>query len=172
MGRGEDFRFCWESSWSPRRRTEGTLDPRQWRPERSPFLLSALGSPEVGWAHRHGLTSWHPGLRLRTWRGRASWQPVSDWGPGTGGGLPDIQSQTGDLTQGAEFLTSGARRDWGTGIKDRASVGSRRESRVLPGDKVRSWGRTEGTLREDCWKPTDPHPCLSALGAPGVRRAH
>ena len=35
------------------------------------------------------------------------------------------------------FLTFGSQRDWGPGIRAGALVGDRRESEVLPGDKVR-----------------------------------
>ncbi|XP_040121230.1 melanoma-associated antigen 10-like [Oryx dammah] len=76
-----------------------------------------------------------PGVKTRTLR--KDWRHLEppNRGPGTGGGLPDIR--VSDWGQGADFLTSGPWRDWGTGIKGGASVGSRREFRVLPGDKAR-----------------------------------
>ena len=38
-------------------------------------------------------------------------------------------SRTGVLVQEAEFLTSGSQRDWGPGVRSRASVGERMEPR-------------------------------------------
>ena len=46
-------------------------------------------------------------------------------------------------------MLSGSQKDCGPGKRDGARFGERRESQVLPGDKVRYCRRTEGTPRED-----------------------
>ena len=118
------------------------MSPQTW----SNFLTSGSQTEDL-----EGAGFLTASLRLGTWhRGRASWHPVSDWGPDTGGGVPDIR--------GSERLGNWYKRQGFSWVEERIPGAAWRQGKVLRED----WGDPEGGLLEAHRSP----PLFVGAGSP------